>query len=178
MEIGNRIRKIRLQQGRTIQDVANACQCSKALLSKIENDKVIPAVATLSKIASALGVKVSTLMETDTDADFAFIPSLQASLDRFVSTSQGYEILVCAPQMVNKKIQPMLIRGKKGEVKPHSVYHEGEEYIYVLEGEMKIHIGSTETLLKKGESVYFHSLNEHGILPVSDEVYYLDIFVE
>jgi transcriptional regulator with XRE-family HTH domain len=178
VEIGNRIRKIRLQQGRTIQEVADACQCSKALLSKIENDKVIPAVATLSKIAKALGVKVSVLMETDVDGDVALIPNIEGNLEKFVPTSQGYGIFVCAPQVVNKKIQPMLIHAKKGEVKPHSVYHEGEEYIYVLEGEMKIHIANTEYLLKKGESVYFNSLNEHGILPVSDEVYYLNVFVE
>lgn len=178
MEIGDRIRKIRKQQNRTIQDVADACQCSKALLSKIENSKVVPAVATLSKIAHALGVKVSVLMEEGTNGSAAYTIDMLTRPESFITTSQGYSIYAVAPHMVNKKMQPLLIRAAKGQVKPHSVHHVGEELIYVLEGELKVHVGNVEYLLKPGESVYFDSINDHGILPVSQTAYYLDIFVE
>jgi transcriptional regulator with XRE-family HTH domain len=178
MEIGDRIRKIRLQQGRTIQEVADACQCSKALLSKIENSKVVPAVATLSKIAQALGVKVSALLEEDTDGSVAFTPNLLEQSEAFIATNKGYGIYAVAPHVVNKKMQPVLIRACKGQVKTHTVRHSGEEFIYVLEGELKVHIGNVEYLLKPGESVYFESLNDHGIMPVTQVALYMDIFVE
>lgn len=178
MGIGERIRKIRLQQNRTIQDVADACQCSKALLSKIENEKVIPAVATLSKIARALGVKVSALMENEGDGGVAYTPDMSAKEDSFLATSKGYRIYAFASHVVNKKMQPVLIRSRKGEVRPHTVHHEGEEFIYVLEGEVKVHIGNVEYLLKRGESVYFQTLNPHGVVPASDVALYMDIFVE
>jgi transcriptional regulator with XRE-family HTH domain len=178
MEIGDHIRKIRMQQGRTLQEVADACQCSKALLSKIENDKVVPAIATLSKIANALGVKVSALLEEGENGGVAFTPNIQLHPDSFIATSKGYDIFAFAPHVVNKKMQPVLIRAVKGDVRTHTVHHEGEEFFYVLEGELKVHIGSTEYLLRTGESIYFDSLNEHGILPVTPVAVYLDIFVE
>jgi quercetin dioxygenase-like cupin family protein len=62
-------------------------------------------------------------------------------------------------------------------VKQHELSHEGEEFIYVIEGEMKMTLGDTEYLLKAGDSMYFNCLQKHGIMPVSDEVKYLDIFV-
>lgn len=178
MEIGNRIRKIRSQQSRTIQEVANDCQCSKALLSKIENNRVVPAIATLAKIAKALGVKVSVLLEEGEDGGVAFTPNMLNQPTAFLATSKGYGIYAFAPHVINKKMQPVLIRACKGEVKSHSVHHEGEEFIYVLEGELKVHIGSVEYTLKPGESVYFETLNEHGVLPVTPLALYLDIFVE
>ena len=178
MEIGDRIRKIRMQQNRTIQEVADACQCSKALLSKVENSKVIPAVATLTKIAQALGVKVSVLMEEGTNGNAAYTPNMLNSPEAFVATSKGYSIYAVAPHVINKKMQPLLIRACKGQVKTHTVHHEGEEMIYVLDGELKVHIGNVEYLLKPGESVYFDSINDHGIMPVTPVAYYMDIFVQ
>jgi quercetin dioxygenase-like cupin family protein len=74
-------------------------------------------------------------------------------------------------------MQPMLFVAKKGEVKQHELSHEGEEFIYVIEGEMKMTLGDAEYLLKAGDSMYFNCLQKHGIMPVSDEVKYLDIFV-
>ena len=58
------------------------------------------------------------------------------------------------------------------------MHHDGEEFIYVLEGELKVHIGNVEYLLKSGESVYFEAINDHGIMPVTPVALYMDIFVE
>ncbi len=104
MEIGNHIRKIRIQQGRTIQEVADECQCSKALLSKIENSKVVPALASLSKIAKALGVKVSVLLEDGEEGGVAFTPNMLNQPEAFVTTSKGYGIFAFAPHVLNKKM--------------------------------------------------------------------------
>jgi quercetin dioxygenase-like cupin family protein len=60
---------------------------------------------------------------------------------------------------------------------PHELSHEGEEFIYIIRGEMKMQVGEIEYCLKEGDSLYFNSLQKHGIMPVSDEVTYLDIFV-
>jgi transcriptional regulator with XRE-family HTH domain len=177
LEIGTRIRRIRLQQGRTIQEVATLCNFSKGLLSKIETGKIVPAIATLTKIARVLGIKVSVLMEEGAVANVAVTPDLSSCEDAFVITSKGYSIYGFAPHFLNKKMQPLLINSQKNIVKQHSVSHEGEEFIYVLEGSVKIHVGNTEYLLEAGESIYFEALNEHGVMPVTDKAIYLDIFV-
>jgi transcriptional regulator with XRE-family HTH domain len=178
MNIGDRIRSIRLQQQRTLDDLASACNCSKSLLSKIETDKVIPAIATLSKIASALGVRVSALLEDGEEASPALTPNMINTPEAFVATSKGYAIYAVAPHFTNKKMQPVLVHGRKGQVKSHSVAHGGEEYIIVLEGEVKAHIGNTEYHLKTGESIYFQATSEHGFAPVTEQAVYLDVFVE
>lgn len=154
------------------------CHFSKGLLSKIETGKVVPAIATLTKISSVLGVKVSVLMEDDNTFNVAVTPDMSPCSEAFVATSKGYSIYGLAPHFLNKKMQPMLICSEKKNVKPHSVSHEGEEFIYVLEGSVHIHIGNVEYLLSQGESVYFECANKHGVIPVSDTALYLDIFVE
>lgn len=178
MEIGTRIRKIRLQQQRTMTEIANQCGISKGMLSKIENNRVIPAIATLSKIAEALAINISVIMEEEYGAGIAVTPQLFPGGEAFVQTNQGYSIYGLAPHILNKKMQPLLICSKKGQVRPHSVSHEGEEFIYVLQGSVSIHVGSRDYVLDEGESIYFECVNEHGVMPVSDCALYLDIFVK
>ncbi len=74
-------------------------------------------------------------------------------------------------------MQPLLFVARKGEVKEHHVSHEGEEFLYVLEGEMRFQVGAVEYLLRSGDSLYFDATEEHGVMPISDEVRYIDIFV-
>jgi len=178
LDIGIRIRSIRTQQRRTLEDVAQVCECSKSLLSKIERGKVVPALATLSKIANALGVRVSSLMEDGIDIGTTFTPSLLEQPNAFVATDKGYTIHAIAPHFIGKKMQPVLVYGRKGEVKPHSVSHTGEEFILVLEGEVQGHIGNDQYHLKPGESVYFQSTCDHGFMPVTGYAIYLDVLVE
>jgi transcriptional regulator with XRE-family HTH domain len=178
LNIGIRIRSIRTQQGRTLEEVARACECSKSLLSKIETGKVVPALATLSKIANALGVRVSALMEEGEDGQPAITPNLAQRPEAFVATDKGYTIYAVAPHFLNKKMQPVLVYGRKGQVKPHSVCHAGEEFILVLEGEVKAHVGNTEYHLKQGESIYFQSSSQHGFMPTTEYALYLDVLVE
>jgi transcriptional regulator with XRE-family HTH domain len=178
MDVGIRIRSIRTQQSRTLDDVAQACECSKSLLSKIETGKVVPALATLSKIANALGVRISTLLEDGEDDQPAVTPNLIEQPEQFVATDRGYTIYAIAPHFLNKKMQPVLVYGRKGEVQPHSVSHAGEEFIIVLQGEVKAHIGANEYHLRQGESIYFQSSFEHGFVPLTDYAVYLDVLVE
>jgi transcriptional regulator with XRE-family HTH domain len=63
LKLGLTLRALRLQQNRTIQEIANYCGLSKSMVSKIETDKVFPSVATLTKIAKSLGTTVSALLE-------------------------------------------------------------------------------------------------------------------
>ena len=66
--IGDRIRRLRLQQNRTMAEIATKSRVSKSLISKIENGKVIPSVGALVKIAGALGAPISALIESENNA--------------------------------------------------------------------------------------------------------------
>ena len=174
--IGDRIRILRVSQKRTLQEFADLCGLSKSMISKIENNKTMPSVATLVKIAHNLGSTISSLMENDGWAKAIFTARTDAE-NKLVPTEKGYSIFPYASDYHDKKMQPFLFVAKKGEVKPHLLSHEGEEFIYIIDGEMKMQIGDTQYTLKTGDSMYFNTIQKHGILPISDVVTYLDIFV-
>lgn len=176
LNIGDRIKMLRIAQGRTMQEIAEASDLSKSMISKIENNKAVPSVAALVKIAKALGTTISSLLEQDGFMN-AIMITKQKARENLTATDKGYMIYPYASGIHEKKMQPFLFVARKGEVVPHEVSHEGEEFIYVIDGQMKMQVGEIEYLLKGGDSLYFNSIQKHGIMPVSEEVMYLDIFV-
>jgi transcriptional regulator with XRE-family HTH domain len=179
MSIGNRIRMIRKEQKRTQEEIANYCGFTKSLLSKIENGQSAPPVSTLIKIAGALGVRVSDLIEEESTQTTVFNNSGQyEDRSKWIKTDKGYSFFAFASERRNKLIQPYLITAKKGEVRQHGFTHEGEEFIYMISGEMNYKVGATQYTLHAGDSIYFNSLEEHLLAPISDEVTYIAIFTQ
>jgi transcriptional regulator with XRE-family HTH domain len=176
LEVGDKIRLLRLKQNRTMQEIADACGLSKSMISKIENNKTIPSVAALVKIAGSLGTTISGLLEQESWAK-TIVNTKQEAEMQMVKTEKGYSIFPFASKFADKKMQPFLFSAKKGEVIPHLLSHEGEEFVYIVEGTLQMQVGENEYILKKGDSLYFNALQKHGIIPVSEEVVYIDIFV-
>jgi transcriptional regulator with XRE-family HTH domain len=174
--IGARIKKLRINQKRTLQEIADISELSKSMISKIENDKTVPSVAALINIAKALGTSISSLLEGDGSLN-SILTTRQTAVDNLISTDKGYSIYPYGSGFHEKKMQPFLFVAKKGEVVPHQLSHEGEEFIYIIRGEMKMQVGEIEYHLKEGDSLYFDALQKHGIMPVSETVTYLDVFV-
>ena len=174
--IGVRIRRIRKAQKRTLQDVADTCGFTKSLLSKIETGKVAPPVATLVKIAGALHVGVATLIEAQ-ETIAAVHDHADAVNCHVVATKVGYSVFPFATDYHDKKMQPFLFVARKGEVEDHSVDHDGEEFIYVVDGAMRVRVGNRLFDLDAGDGLYFNASEPHGITPVSDTVRYINIFV-
>jgi len=174
-DIGKRIRLLRLKQHRTIEEISKDCDFSISLLSKIETGKVFPSVGTLVKVAKALGTNISAFIESDEITDLVYTKYDQAR-KKMIQTEKGISIYPFATEHKDNHIQPFLHVAKKGEVKSHSDSHEGQEFIFVLKGTLKLQVGSVEYTLNKGDSVYFNSFEEHECTPISDTVEYLDIF--
>ena len=173
--LGQRIRRLRVQQGQTQGDVACACGFTKSLLSKIETGNVLPPIATLVKIADALGTNLAALIEDDNKggADFC---SLCDAVSSMVLTEKGYSVFPFAVSRSGKKMQPFLFEVRRGEVKHHSLSHTGEEFLYVLEGEIQFRVGNIEYGMRAGDSLYFDATEEHGVKAVSEVARYLDVF--
>lgn len=176
LNIGERIKMLRLSQNRTMQDIAEASDLSKSMISKIENNKAVPSVAALVKIAKSLGTTISCLLEQESFLNAIHITKKEA-LQNLTPTDKGYSIHPYASGFHAKKMQPFLFVARKTEVIPHELSHEGEEFIYVIKGHMMVRVGEIVYRLNVGDSLYFNSIQKHGIIPVSEEVTYLDIFV-
>jgi quercetin dioxygenase-like cupin family protein len=158
--------------------VADRCGFTKSLLSKIENGRTVPPVATLTKIASALGSSISALL--DGAGVVGTVHTSAAELERgpLVKTDKGYSFFTFAARRTDKLMQPFLFEVRKGQVKRHKLSHTGEEFLYVLEGQIKYRVGATEYRLSAGDSLYFDAESEHEVTPVSGRARYLAVFVE
>lgn len=177
LSIGRNIRAIRLKLSMTQQQLADACSISKGMISKVENGVVVPAVATLTKIAQAMHVRVSDLIEAENQMPSLLTMNPFSDDEKFITTNMGYRIYNPAAGLTDKVSQPILITAQEGQVKPHQVSHPGEEYIFIFEGEMDFRVGNTDYLLRRGDSLHFDALQPHGITSVKGVVHYLDMFI-
>jgi transcriptional regulator with XRE-family HTH domain len=178
MDLGNKIKKLRTEQNRNLMDIANACGFSKSLLSKIENGKTIPPISTLVKIADALGTKVSILLD-DQQRSGTIYTTKEASESKLTKTEKGYSFFTFAVERGDKLMQPFLFISRKDEQDSKNVYsHNGEEFIFILEGEMRYKVGNSEYVLKPGDSLYFDSIEKHTLAPLTNEVKYVAVFTQ
>jgi transcriptional regulator with XRE-family HTH domain len=173
--IGAQIRLLRRQQRRTLEELAKLCGYSKSLLSKIENGNTLPSVGALVRIAGALRTSVSALIETG-DSRVVFT-SRARSMRSMIETPQGLLIHPFGTERASKRMQPILQVAHREKPKPRVDSHEGEEFIYVLDGSLNFRVGEVDYVLHKGDSIYFDSLEKHVGTPLSDTVEYLDVFV-
>lgn len=173
-----RIRTLRRQQKRTLREVAGQCGFTESLLSKIESGKTSPPLATLTRIALALGVSLSDLLDEGHAAQAQMTPASDLVKRELTPTAKGYGFQVLAPGRGGKLMQPFLFVAEKDGVKAGPLSHIGEEWVYVLEGRMKYRVGATTYSLGPGDSLYFDAEEEHDFEPVSDVVRFLGVFSE
>lgn len=176
-DIGRNIRAVRTQLKLTQQQLADSCGLTKSMISKVESGAVVPALATLTKIAQAMHVKVSRLIEPEDQQPSVWTVNPFANPAQFITTSMGYSIYNPAAGLDDKMIQPILINAEENEVRPHLLSHPGEEYIFIFSGEMVFEVNGTTYLLRRGDSLFFDGTQLHGIHSVNGSVQYVNIFV-
>jgi transcriptional regulator with XRE-family HTH domain len=173
--IGVHIKKIRMQQKRTQQEIADYCGFTKSHLSKIEKGKVMPSIGVLAKIADSLNTKISFLLDEEQHKTVSHDAGDQIQR-QMIRTSKGYSIYPFASSQEDKVMQPFYFETHKSEHQLHKTTHEGEEFIYILEGEMILKVGSEEYHLVAGDGLYFDARFEHQTIPLTETVKVLDIF--
>jgi transcriptional regulator with XRE-family HTH domain len=178
MDLGSKIRKLRKEQNRNLSEIADMCGFTKSLLSKIENGKTMPPISTLIKIADALGTKVSILLD-DQQQTGTIYTTKETTHSKLVKTEKGYSFFAFAVERSEKLMQPFLFVSRKEENdNRHTFSHNGEEFIYILEGRMRYKVGNVEYTLGPGDSLYFDSIEKHTLSPITDEVKYIAVFTQ
>lgn len=174
--IPTRIRSLRRIQKRTLKDVASRCGFTVSLLSKIESGKTNPPVATLSKIANALGVSLAELVDPGQPRQTIHIKA--QSSQNLSPTDKGYAFSLLAGERSDKLMQPFLFEAERGKVNTTPMTHSGEEFVYVLEGRMRYRVGDATYLLGPQDGLYFNAEEEHDLEPLTAKVRYLAVFTE
>ncbi len=172
LQIGRRIRALRVERDLTLDQLAREVKLTKGQLSKIENGKVSCPVSTLMRVATALGIPVGELFDTnDTQARAVLVRrgDRKPIAGRGSKLGHSYESLAFGLPF-GKDFEPyfMTIEERKIDPAKNLFKHAGHEFLFLLEGEMDYrHAGQTFTL-KPGDSLFFDATYEHGPVSVKD----------
>ncbi len=175
-DLGPRLRRIRRQLGRTLEEIAQRCDCTRSLLSKFETGRSVPPIATLTRIAQALGTDVATLLSDKAPDTVTYVPASAAGDQAMTATDKGYRFLALAGAKPGSRMQAYLFTARRGKVKAGALHHAGEEFVHVLEGSMRYRVGSRHFELHAGDSLGFDAEEDHDLEPITAVVRYLGVF--
>lgn len=161
MEIGTKIRELRIFNGLTQEELADRSELSKGFISQLENDLTSPSISTLEDILQCLGVTINEFFSQEKDP----IQVVFKDEDYFekIDEELGNKTEWIIPTAQKNMMEPIrLTLEPGGETYPDNP-HEGEEFGYVLKGEINIIIGKEKHKAKAGESFYYTPDKKHYI---------------
>ena len=160
MDIGKRIKQLRMKNGLTLEELASRSELSKGFLSQLERNLTSPSITTLEDITEVLGISLADFFKDDKDERVVFKKS-----DYYVDEKEDATITWLVPMAQKNMMEPIRYRlaphGTTFEVKPH----DGEEFGYVLKGRIQIlnRLNDTFITVRKGETFYLKGNEEHCI---------------
>lgn len=160
MQIGEKIKSLRIEKQLTQEELANRCELSKGFISQIENDLTSPSIATLVDILQILGTNLNEFFSEKVNERVKFTTD-----DMFETEDEElkYKLKWLVPDAQKNEMEPIMLtlepNGRYKEEEPH----EGEEFGLVLHGIINLHLGDKVHRVKKGESFYFKPKTNHYI---------------
>ncbi len=172
LNLGERVRELRKARGWTLEQAAGQAGLARSTLSKIENGQMSPTYEALKKLAEGLSISVPQL----------FTPPSKAQVSgRMAVTKQGegqahatvtYEHELLAGTLTRKQMLPYRARVRARDVAEFDgwVRHDGEEFLYVLTGMVRLYTEFYEPVdLRRGDSAYYDASMGHNVISLSDE---------
>lgn len=168
--LARKVRRLRHEANLTLQQLSRQCGISVPTLSKIEKGQLSPTYEKIAALARGLNIQVGELFNENVQA----APTGRLTVTRqgagvHHETSQyGYEVL--CTELAHKQFVPLLTTIKARSIKqfPALLHHDGEEFVFVLEGQITVHTQFYQpVVLQAGDSCYFDSSMGHAC--VADE---------
>jgi len=174
LAIGQKIREIRKNKNMSVLELAEKTGLSKALISQIENEQVSPPISTMLKIANSLQSDISLFFQEQVSQEKTVVirkdervlaPRRQVQGKAHL----GYTYEALAYKKAFKHMEPFLVTFEvKAEEDVLKFSHEGEEFAFVLEGELEFSSDKETLVLSPGDSIYFDSDQLHGFRALGD----------
>ena len=164
MDIGEKIRNLRLQVGLTQEELADRCELTKGFISQVENNNNSLSITSLLDILNALGTTPAQFFSETKSDKIVF-----GEQDFIEKETEDYTINWLIPNAQKNEMEPIRV-----DLKPHStmeedIPHDGEEFGYVLKGTIVLVIGKNKSKVEAGQAFYFSSDKPHNIENNTDE---------
>ena len=160
MNIGQKVRELRIAKNLTQEELADRSELSKGFISQLERDLTSPSIATLVDILQCLGTNLNEFFSDDEEEQVVF-----GDEDYFEKKDTDLKNTIewIIPNAQRNMMEPIRLTLAPGGATYPDLPHEGEEFGYVLQGSVKIHVGNKVYKAKKGESFYFTPRAKHYI---------------
>ncbi len=158
MEIGAKLKELRILKGLTQEELADRAELSKGFISQVERDLTSPSIATLMDILQCLGTTIGEFFNEIPEEQIVF-----GKTDYFEKEDSEYHNTIrwIIPNAQKNTMEPILLALEAGGATYPDNPHEGEEFGYVLSGAISIHLGSKVYKARKGESFYYTADKKH-----------------
>jgi transcriptional regulator with XRE-family HTH domain len=160
MQLGKKIRDLRLRRGLTVQRLAEASGLSKGFISQVENDRTSPSLATLSELARSLDTSVAYLVVEEQQVPHVVRASERPRIHVGGNTSR-VELLSAQPKRNLELVQAELPPGLSAGQKRH--FHHGEEIVMCLEGRLRLTCGQHVIELEQGDTCHYDGRVPHAV---------------
>lgn len=162
--IARNVRRLRIERGVSVAEMASQVGISKAMLSKVENAQTSCSLSTVAALARGLDVPVSTLIRgADTERPAAYVKAGQGTPIVRNGTQAGHEyVLLGGLRGEHKRLECLLVTLTDTSEAYPLFQHPGTEFIYMLEGTMEYGHGRSRYRLEPGDSLQFDGEGAHG----------------
>jgi transcriptional regulator with XRE-family HTH domain len=171
--LGDRIRRVRESQGLTIKDLSSRTGVDINTLERTESGEMIPALGQLVRLGRALDMKMGYFISPGIDKLMTVVrKDERRPISRYGETRSmqyGYFYESLAPEKADRLMEPFIVTLVPTDKEEFST-HAGQEFLYVLEGEMKVQVGDRVEFLKPGDAVYYDSNQPHLVKCVGANV--------
>ena len=169
--VGSKIKGIRETKNLSLEEVSESCGLTVEQIEAIESGQTMPSLGPLIKIARALGVRLGTFMDDNDAIGPVVCRAKDREADNSISFSNGatdarkhMEYHPLAQQKAGRHMEPFIIDINPEENQEFQLSaHEGEEFIYVMQGEIEIVYGKETYTLTEGDSIFYDSIVKHHV---------------
>lgn len=159
MDIGFKIKELRMQKGLTLEELASRSELTKGFLSQLERNLTSPSICTLTDVLEVLGSNLSDFFKEDTAEQIVFTKE-----DFYTDERDDSTVTWIVPNTQKNAMEPILLElpynGESFQVSPHS----GEEFGMVLEGSVELMVDKDVYTIKKGETFYMDGKRFHKLV--------------
>jgi transcriptional regulator with XRE-family HTH domain len=168
-QLGEKIKLLREKREMTIDTLAQQAGIDSAMVAKMEEGELVPYLSPLIKLSRALGVRLGTFLDYQEILGPVVTKKKELSeVERFrgvdTEADRGRSFYSLALNKTSRHMEPFIVELEPSDESGRKTSsHEGEEFIYVLEGEVEILYGKEIYNLSEGESIYYDSIVQHDV---------------
>ncbi|MCF8061868.1 MAG: XRE family transcriptional regulator [Deltaproteobacteria bacterium] len=165
VNVGERVRVVRERRGLSLQDIARRTGIQEQTLASIEDGRIAPPLGTIIKLAKALEMKMGYFISGEENRPYTIVRRddrrVVSRHDSKKGEQYGYEFESLAPHKRDRHMEPFLVTLDPAETEEERSTHDGQEFIFVLQGRMEVRLGEEIHILDAGDAIYYDSTVPH-----------------